>query len=310
MTVRFGALTHHTVNLGDDIQSLAAQRFLPRVDLWVDRDRTDALPPGEPVAVILNGWFGRGTPWPPGPRLRPLLLSFHVAEGPWGDDALLAGPALDFYRRFGPVGCRDRGTLRRLRERDVEAYFSGCLTLTLDIPPLPREDHVLAVDLAFDEPAETRRACSHRLVEHLGADRVRWFTHWVASDTPALSRMVAARRALELFGRARMVVTSRLHCVLPCLALGVPALFVRPRREMGRLDGLLELTNHCSSAEFLDGNLSELVQPRPNPDGFKPLADALRKKCRDFVHGFSSPAEGGQADRQPDQPEGKGAVER
>ena len=44
--VRFGLLSYPAVaNLGDAIQSLAAKRFLPRVDLRVPRERMGGLLP-------------------------------------------------------------------------------------------------------------------------------------------------------------------------------------------------------------------------------------------------------------------------
>jgi hypothetical protein len=41
---RYAALNYYPIhhnNLGDEIQTLAATRFLPRVDTWVHRERLD-----------------------------------------------------------------------------------------------------------------------------------------------------------------------------------------------------------------------------------------------------------------------------
>ncbi len=65
----FGLLTYpDTDNLGDEIQSLAARRFLPRVDYLIDRERIDESPalPAENVFTILNGWHcWEPMRWPP-----------------------------------------------------------------------------------------------------------------------------------------------------------------------------------------------------------------------------------------------------
>ncbi|HEX8449353.1 MAG TPA: hypothetical protein VF652_07165, partial [Allosphingosinicella sp.] len=89
---RFGLLRYRaTLNLGDEIQSLAARAFLPRVDRMLDRDALSRAPgwTGE-TALICNGWFShRPERWPPHPRLRPLLVSMHLSDqvGPRGFSA-------------------------------------------------------------------------------------------------------------------------------------------------------------------------------------------------------------------------------
>ena len=68
----------------------------------------------------------------------PLFVSFHVATyvypeyGRDPQDWLLSRESLDYLRRFEPIGCRDLRTLELLERRDVECYFSGCLTLTFE----------------------------------------------------------------------------------------------------------------------------------------------------------------------------------
>src|SRR5688572_10324305 len=82
-TAAFGLLSYAgTNNLGDEVQSLAALRFLPRVDRLVDRDNLSSFETAErtPVSVILNGWYGhRPENWPPAPCIRPLLVSVHFS---------------------------------------------------------------------------------------------------------------------------------------------------------------------------------------------------------------------------------------
>ena len=77
----FGLLTAASTNLGDEIQALAARRFLPRVDRLVERERIDADPGGDgPTRVIVNGWFMHDPRrWPPHPKLEPLPISLHLS---------------------------------------------------------------------------------------------------------------------------------------------------------------------------------------------------------------------------------------
>ena len=59
----------------------AAQKFLPRIDSYIDREALDEYPQdGEPIKLIMNGWFCHNPhKWPPSPPIDPLLISIR----PW-----------------------------------------------------------------------------------------------------------------------------------------------------------------------------------------------------------------------------------
>lgn len=298
---RFALLSHlGTDNLGDDIQALAARRFLPRVDLHLPREALDRDPGGaEPVALILNGWFMHAPEhWPPHPRLAPLITSFHLSDRrprrwqlwrPTPARVLLSGAGLDWLRAHGPVGARDRATLDLLQRHDVESHYSGCLTLTLAPPPgAVRGGEIVACDLAPPLLAEI-------------AARTGWpavaVSHYCTRGLSLAARQAAAEMLLALYARARAVVTSRLHCVLPCLALGTPVLFIPAGGRDSREAPALELARHATAQAFLERRDGfDLDDPPANPDGYKPLAAALTARCTAFVAAFN-PALPARADR-------------
>jgi len=54
--MKIAVVQYRTQNIGDDIQSLALERLLPRVDLRVDRDDlSPARDWGEDVRWVVNG---------------------------------------------------------------------------------------------------------------------------------------------------------------------------------------------------------------------------------------------------------------
>lgn len=267
-------------NLGDEIQSIAARRFLPRVDRLVDREALDT-DPGEDVALILNGWFmQRPKRWPPHPRYHPLVTSFHVSTDrsrrtPWrGSPAkqLLRPEGVAYLKRHGPVGARDPATLAMLRERGVDAYHSGCLTLTLQRDEaLPRDAGVVACDLAAGTLAVLRRRT---------ARPVTTVTHIDAATQGPAARLAAAERLLDLYARAELVVTARLHCVLPCLALGTPVLFVTSQPGEPRLEPAMRLAHACTDADFTAAREGyDLTAPPANPAAFTEFRDLLIERC-------------------------------
>lgn len=90
-----------------------------------------------PVWTIAFGWhmhtlFGLARDFPYHPSVRPLFISFHLNQLD-----VLTPEAVAYLRRYGPVGCRDWASVYLLRSAGIEAFFSGCLTTTVDgtVPP-------------------------------------------------------------------------------------------------------------------------------------------------------------------------------
>lgn len=284
--MKFGLLTYRTRNVGDDIQSVAARQFLPRVDRLVDREQMNAFVAAAPVKIILNGWFAHCPEnWPPSPSLWPLFVSFHLSDevhamnvsGLRAARHLLAGAPLAYLRAQAPIGCRDVATADLLNAAGVPAWFSGCLTLTLQNPHAhaPREDVVCCVDVS--------PAVREHVTAHVDA-RVISLSHAIAHDTPAALRFEHAEALLDVYARARLVVTSRLHCALPCLAFGTPVLFVDNVRDRYRISGLLELLNHATEADVLRGAAGINWQaPAANPVDISAMVANLRQRCHAFV---------------------------
>ena len=211
---------HPTMNLGDVIQSLAVEQFLPCVDASFDRDGLGALDTPDSYTVVMNGWFTtRPDQWPPAGCIRPIFFGFHLNSGTGNvNEAVLFGSSsIDYLKRHQPIGCRDPGTEKRLRALGVDTYYSRCLSLTFArrdaTPPEPK---VFLVDITPGDVylphaitakgVSVTHTCDHRLAD--GEKR---------------------RLATELLDRYRneatLVVTTRLHCALPCIAMGVPVVF-------------------------------------------------------------------------------------
>jgi hypothetical protein len=221
--VRFALLTHSTRNLGDDIQSLAAAQFLPRIDCYLDRAHLGRYANEPETFVILAGWCKHNVDdWPPPPNLHPLSIGFHLRT-----TKLLAPRYLPYYRRHEPIGCRDTATRDALLRAGVEAYHSGCLTLTLGqsfAVQGPRDGllHLVDADVTVDPAVRHART-----------------SHVIDANCPAEERLELARQAVRRYAQAGMVVTRRLHAYLPCLALGTPVVCTaRPDRRFSGLETL------------------------------------------------------------------------
>ena len=271
-------------DLDDEIQSIAARRFLPRVDYRIDRERMHKFGSAATgkVWVIANGDYLR-TPenWPPSQYVRPLWISLHISpsrgerSGLTPLDTMLTQPAVKCLKGYGPVGARDAHTFGLLRSADVESYLSGCLTLTLERPPVER-DHDLIVLNDVPEAVATliRRQILKAVLETSHSD----------PEEESESRYARARALLNTYARAGCVITTRLHCALPCLAFGTPVLLLDTAANRLLCSGLSDLFHHCSVDDLLAGEAAfDVASPPSNLDRHVAYAEALRARVADFV---------------------------
>ncbi len=211
----------------------------------VNRDAStlDEVPEGTWMLAFgwyMHGWFRTHYDLPFHPNLRPLFISFHVNR-----PEALSAQAVDYLREHAPIGCRDWTTVRRLQALDVPAFFSGCLTTTVDLlfgpGPEPGPDAPVAlVEVRGGgehelDPGERGVVLAHSSLEIRGA--------------PLAANLVRAAEQLDGYRSAyRRVETSRLHCYLPARALGVEVRF-RPHAEDDiRFDGLIEIDDAAFAA--------------------------------------------------------------
>jgi hypothetical protein len=197
-------------NIGNEIQSIAAARHLPRIDTHVDQERLHLIDSKEPICVIMNAWFMITPCWPPAPALRPVFVGFHVTSKA---RAIVAEHA-EYLRAFEPIGTRDEGTAEFLQGLGVRAEVTYCLTLSLPRREKPPADgRVFVVD------------CEEIALPKTLAKRAARITHGVALVSDA-TKLQYARELLDCYrDTASLVVTTRLHCALPCIAMGIPVIF-------------------------------------------------------------------------------------
>jgi hypothetical protein len=188
---------------------------------------------------------------------------------------MLREPSLSYLRRHGPVGARDLDTQRLLEARGVESYFSACLSLTLQPAGLPQGDAVVVNEVPAEALDYIKTRTTRPIVE----------TDHIDTTTPfGKPRFARAQALLEIYERAHCVVTTRLHCALPCLALGTPVVLLDVAPDRARFSGLQDYLRHHTVPAFLGwpGHL-DFERPEPNREDFRKLADPLRRRVGDFV---------------------------
>lgn len=106
-------------------------------------------------------------------------------------------------------------------------------------------------------------------------------------------RLKEAERLVRLYSKAKYVLTSRIHCALPCLGLETPVYFaVKDNMDFissCRMGGLIELFNvlKCSKSEVIPAfTLNGVISKSniiKNKEDWKPLAENLSATCMDFI---------------------------
>jgi len=289
---RYGLLAYdRTINLGDEIQSIAARQFLPAIDYYVDREALDAFSPApdQEVRLILNGWFcHRPERWPPSPAIRPLLISFHVSQthGMWSGlrpiDVFAQDTVREYLKQHAPVGARDFNTLEFLQRLGIDSYFSGCLTLTLQRPNLPRDHDLLVLNDVPDEIV--------RMIPSITTKRVVTTFHNDFQHFDIQTRLKKAQQLLDLYASAGCVVTTRLHAAMPCLAYKTPVLLIDSAPDQTRFSGLSNLVHHCTADALCAGKTDyDVNEPPPNPTGYLQHRVQLSGRTTEFFRGVTAP---------------------
>ena len=276
---KYGLFHYNTENIGDEIQSIAARRFLPQIDYYFDRDDIDATVVGndEKVKLIMNGWYTHKPElWPPKTKsIEPLLISMFVEQTEginYSAEAFSSPESVKFLKKssrdfFNSIG--------------VESYFSGCLTLTLITDNrVKKQDFILAVDVS-DAVFNKISSLTDRKIVRLDTYRL--------SDLTYDEKFKLAEYWLMLYQSAHAVVTPRLHCMLPCLALETPVIAISGR-DPRRYNGLIDLTNHYTEDEFVNkGFKYDFEHPVSNPTKYRELRKSVEEKCSAYTE-FDSKA--------------------
>lgn len=180
------------------------------------------------------------------PRIIPVFLSVTVETAVFRED-WFNEYNIAYLKKYEPIGCRDEYTLQVLRKYGLEAYLSGCLTLTFPKRILTgKPKKVFVVDapkeLELFMPEEIKENCEV-MTQQYSFDR-----------ETEISEII--RRIKEQYGRyaeeAALIITSRLHVAVPCLALGIPVILAKNKIDyrFSWLDKFLPLHDRKEYADI------------------------------------------------------------
>ena len=225
--------------------------------IWLERDSTHMqdVPTTGKVYVIANAWYMHKSnnryQFPFASWVHPIFSSVHIAK-----QELLEQPgAVEYLRKYGPIGCRDTHTERLLLNLNIPSYFSGCLTFTLEAPQ----------EMSMDQ---ARRFKNDIYKQHLFMDDESGsFSHTM----PCMLEETYDQhltRALDMYKQymhAESVQTTRIHTAMPSSAIGAKNVwFSSPAsgnqsswNERSRFKGLIDLMQNPAKREIMAFALAE-----------------------------------------------------
>ncbi|MCR9192247.1 MAG: polysaccharide pyruvyl transferase family protein [Gammaproteobacteria bacterium] len=248
---KIAVISYKTLNVGDEIQSLATKKLLERlghtVNLTIDREELNSFHAEEKVKLICNGWFmEQPEHWPPSDSIEPLFISMHLSHESDSAKFLTDKKLLSYYKKFAPIGCRDYHTLRTLVKAGIPAYYSGCMTFTFENEYKERSNHIVFADPFYRlRPLNYEKYIAEKLIPEDERKNIVWVTHKRQSRNLLQEERVRnTEELIKLYATAKLVITSRMHAALTCLALETPVIFVdsgyERKSSRNRFAGLID----------------------------------------------------------------------
>lgn len=203
------------------------------------------------IHLIMNGWFmhperGDSYNWPPPSNINPIFISFHISK----DYLINNSESVKYLKKHAPIGCRDKTTVDKCKRVGIDAYFSGCLTLTMDSLKTSTDGPIYVVD--SKSPNSQIVNVSHS--PHFGTNS---------------ELFKKAYNLLIQYSKAQKIVTSRLHCCLPCLAMNKQVIFKSPSGvstklinewgDKGRFTGLIEIMENPKKRHIMKQTLKSEI---------------------------------------------------
>ena len=302
-------------NLGDYIQKIAAKQFLKENIIEIDRDNLNNYF-GEKIKLIINGWFmEKPNNWPPSNKIIPFFISFHI--NPIIEKYILNKNGVEYLKKHEPIGCRDLYTKSILERNGIRAYFSGCLTLTLDRKKLKIKnnfkkgilvinviDRILPVFLFFKKPSiknlfndgiqlikypykKSIYIISKRRINVFLENqdkKIKYLSQIIdVNKTSILKREKLAYEQLFAIANSELVLTSRIHSALPSVALGVPTIFISDGldhiNQKSRLLGLGKFFKIVNSKD-----LNKISNKNIKLNNHKTFVEKMKMKINNFIN--------------------------
>lgn len=211
-------------NAGDAIQSMAFEQIYRMADIpeseivEIGLDELEKYDGEYLILPMYSMAIGIGfAPLPLSPKIIPVFISSHFAVQE------LSELQVKYLQTYQPIGCRDEFSLSTMHKYGIQAYLSGCGTIIF--PKRSRKPDVPKA-LFIDTPQELERFIPSEI-----SKRAQYISHMLPLQKKVMTKQdaqeyyVKTEQLLQYYAdEATLVVSSRMHALVPCMAMGIPVI--------------------------------------------------------------------------------------
>lgn len=267
-------------NLGDNMQIIAIEQIYETMGIaqndvvYIDTNKLSTYD-GEyvvlPVTMPLVDFRPHGIAGRFSDRIIPMFLGFTMVK-----DTLLPEETA-YLNRMTPIGCRDERTLQTMRRYGIESYLHGCITATLPLRDLDAKyDSVYIVDA----PSGLEQYIPNYILKK---SIRKTHLHSGLTEDP---KHLMQKYYDEYKANASLVITSLLHCAVPCIAAGIPVILAKSGTGISyRFSWLEKLTDIYLEQDFknIDWNPKPILYEKHKKD----LLDLTIKRLKKAYDRYS-----------------------
>lgn len=220
-------IIRNRINIGDNIQSIAVKLFYEKMGVdekqivRVGYFNSDKV--ASPCWLIVQGHFGKmQKKFMNNEKIYPIFIGYGLYE------SVLSMKEVEYYKRYEPILCRDEFTRNVLRSYGIKAYISGCLTIFISKDDLKEKEKALNYEKAdkkyyfVDIPEETLKIIPSDI-----RDNAIICTQNISIDEKTMNinwDSFAVKRLREYRNNAKMIITTKLHCMCPAVGMDIPTI--------------------------------------------------------------------------------------
>lgn len=215
-------------NLGDHVQTIALLELYKKMGIPNEEILMVGMQhlhdyDGEYVVLPIIGVGVIGDYAPPySDRIIPVFISTHFVIDELTDEQVR------YIEKFAPVGCRDEWTLNIMRRYHLPAYLSGCITVLMGDDE-HRDNTVDDIIYCIDVPDYIKPYVDN----HFKGEKIVYDTHLIPfihdgpmSEEDTFYYLNLAKERVKNYANAKVVISSRMHALLPAIANRVPVIGV------------------------------------------------------------------------------------
>ena len=273
------------INIGDYIQSIAAEQYINKKNMiYLDRD--NLVYDGNLIKIIFNCWYEIYPPIKFPKNIIPLFISLHI------NNTQNITFMKKIFKKYEPIGARDIDTMNILKKNGIKSYFSGCLTLTLGktFNSKIKKNIIYLVDYKFNINVLIDLEII-KILKFYQPEEIRFMSHEkISINVSHNQRFEIAKNYLKKYSQAKLIITTRLHCVLPCVGMNVPVILTVPNKNKdSRFTGLANtflnfIGFYPNNNKFIKEILTDEKGYIINDQGYKYYSNKMEKIINNFIN--------------------------